>query len=667
MRLADLSLRYRLILFSLASALLGLAVSGAVLASKSRDTVREAAMASARNLAAGEAARLEGGLNATYATVHSLGQLMTGMKASSEPPTRAQLDAAIAELLRQQTDVLAYSTLWEPNALDGRDEEFVNAKPGHDATGRYLPYWNRGSGQIAVEPLVDYDKPGANDWYAIPKRTLKDALIEPYLYKVMGKDVLMTSLMSPLIVNGQFVGVVGADYPLAGLQAQLGRIKPFGTGSVTLLSHTGLYATHADPRRLAQAADDIPPEARAAIAAGKPHEYRQAGIAHLFQPLSVGNGGTPWSLRVSFPLDSVMGPANAIVTVSVIVGLLSLILMAVLLTLAISQATRPLLKLAETMEELSQGQGDLTRRLSADGKDEIARISRAFNAFVGRIQELVADIKTQSDHLDNASEALSATTESISQRSRQQSDASSSTAAAIEEVTVSIGHVADHARSADVGAREAAELTGSANARIDAMAREISAVNDTMVHVRDLVQRLDNRTREIDAVATVIKEIAGQTNLLALNAAIEAARAGEQGRGFAVVADEVRKLAERTSQATIEIAQMLESIQQEGTEAVAGVDKAAQRVDQGVALSHEAAEAVAGVHARIVTLRNQATEIAGAMAAQSSASTDIARHVESISAMAQENDQTVHTAQLSVRQLREQAALLHQQVARFRI
>ena len=665
--LASLSLRNRLIVLSLLCALLGLAISGAIIAAKSRDTVREAAMESARNLAASEAARLEGRLNDTYAAVHTLGQAIVGAKSGGVPPLRSQIDGAMAEMLRQNPDVLAFSTLWEPNAFDGRDAEFAGRAPSHDATGRYLPYWNRGNGSVAVEPLVDYDKAGANDWYIVPKNTGKDALMEPYLYKVGGKDVLMTSLMAPVMIGGHFAGVVGADYPLSGLQESLAKVKPFGAGSATLISNGGLYATHEDAKRLAQPADDIPAAAREAIKAGKTYEIIDGGTAHLFAPLKVGGGGTPWSLRVSFPLAAVMGPANAVVTISIIAGLASLALMAVLLTAAIGGAVRPLSRLADAMNALSQGQGDLTARLDAKGDDEIGRISRAFNAFVGRIHELVIDIKKQADDVARTSISLEQTTHAIADRSHQQSEASSSTAAAVEEVTVSIAHVASHAQSADGGARDAANLTGSARQRISAMANEVNAVHGVMSDVRTLVQQLDQRTRAISDVATAIKEIAEQTNLLALNAAIEAARAGEQGRGFAVVADEVRKLAERTSSATIEIADMLASIQQEGANAVTGVDNAARRITQSVSLSNDAAEVVAGIDGRINALREQATDIASATAEQSAASNEIAQHIEVISNMAQENDRAVREARSAVSHLREQARILEEQVERFKV
>ncbi|WP_374356553.1 methyl-accepting chemotaxis protein [Chitinimonas sp.] len=663
----SLSLQVRLTLTALGCALVGLSISGAIVAYKSRGSVREAALSDARRLVASEAAKLEGTLNATYETVHSLGNAMVGMRTSAQPPSREQIDAMMANMLRANPDVLAYSNLWEANALDGRDADFVDKKPNHDHTGRFLPYWNRGSGQIAVEPLTGYDKAGENDWYVIPQKTLKDALIEPYLYKVMGKDVLMTSLMTPMLIDGKFVAVVGADFPLVGLQASLSKVKPFGVGSVDLISNGGLYATNANAAKLAKPADDLPKDALAAVKSGKAFEYIADGQAHLFAPLSIGNGGTPWALHASFPLAAVMGPANAIVVTSIVVGLLCLLAMAAVLMLAMRRAMQPLQRLNAAMADLATGQGDLTRQLKVERDDEVGQISASFNAFVARIKSLVLDIKQQSGVLDQTSATLGGITGDIAERSCRQSDASASTAASVEQMTVSITHVADHGSDADAAARATDELTRNAAGRIQQTAKEIAAIEGTMQEVRKGVEQLDGRAKQISAIATVIHDIAGQTNLLALNAAIEAARAGEQGRGFAVVADEVRKLAERTTQATVEINQMLEGIQLDSSQAVARVGEVALKVEQGVALSRDAASSIESIHVKVGLLTGQVSEIALATSEQSSASTQIAQHVELISEMARDNDGSIQTARNAVLKLQEQAQELAKQVGRFKV
>jgi methyl-accepting chemotaxis protein len=144
-----------------------------------------------------------------------------GLQESPQPLSRASADALLRRALKENSELIGIWTIWEPDAFDKNDAAYVN-KPGHDATGRYVPYWNRGSGDLAVEPLVNYTTPGAGDYYLIVKQSNREAVLEPYVYKVAGKDVLMTSLVVPVRdAAGAFVGAVGVDLPLHTLSDRL--------------------------------------------------------------------------------------------------------------------------------------------------------------------------------------------------------------------------------------------------------------------------------------------------------------------------------------------------------------------------------------------------------------------------------------------------------------
>ena len=158
------SIRHRITFLAVCIAACIFVLSMLVSTLDSRDNALKGAQDNARLLAEREAARLEGELKRAFASARTLAHTLQGMKAAGTPPSREQIDHAMREMLQQTPDVLAYGSLWEPNALDGRDSEYAGRAPSHDKTGRYLPYWNRASGQVTVEPLVDYDKPGANDW-----------------------------------------------------------------------------------------------------------------------------------------------------------------------------------------------------------------------------------------------------------------------------------------------------------------------------------------------------------------------------------------------------------------------------------------------------------------------------------------------------------------------
>ncbi|HEX5394564.1 MAG TPA: methyl-accepting chemotaxis protein [Rhodocyclaceae bacterium] len=262
-------------------------------------------MQAASMLAARDAARLEQRFLRIAVALGAIRNFIVGTKERGLTPRREDIDALMAASLEAAPDLIAFSCGCEPNAVDGRDGDYVN-KPGHDATGRYVPYWNRGSGKIALEPLANYDVAGENDYYEIPRKTKQDILMEPYEYPVGGKPVLMTSIMLPLLVRGEFIGVVGADYALSQLQEDLSSRKPLGIGSLTLLSNLATYVTHPNAHRVGKCADDLPPAALEAIRNGQPYQCDDKGMARVLQPLSLG-AGAAWSIMVEFDLRKALG------------------------------------------------------------------------------------------------------------------------------------------------------------------------------------------------------------------------------------------------------------------------------------------------------------------------------------------------------------------------
>ncbi len=630
----------------------------------SRDAALNAAQNNARLLAEREAARLEGELKQAFSSAHTLAWVLQGMKEGGQTPSREQIDLAMREMLKQNPDVLAYGSLWEPNALDGRDSEFANRAPSHDKTGRYLPYWNRASGQIAVEPLVDYDKPGANDWYVTPQKTLKAIFTDPYSYKVAGREVLVATVSTPVLVAGKFAGIVALDYPLEGLQKSLAEVRPFQAGYAALISNGGFYASHPNSSLLGKKADALSPAALEAIAQGKPYQFETAGQMYVFAPLALGHGAAPWSLMVSFPMEVVLADANQLVWKMALSALVGIGVMVLVLALSIRKMIGPLEKLSHTVSQL---QGDLTVRLPIGRQDEIGQIAQAFNDFMGRLHPVVRDIRQQSEAVDQTGQELARLTQTVAGRSHQQSQASQSTASAMEEIATGISHVASSAHQAGMEAEETEKFIDNATASIQRMADEIRAVNSTMGEVKSRVSQLDVNAGKIDRIAQTIQDIAEQTNLLALNAAIEAARAGEQGRGFAVVADEVRKLAERTTQATLEISRLLQTIQKETGQVVDVVEDAALRIDEGASQSDNTVKLISHIHQRVQSMAAQTTSIAQASTQQAQACGEVAMHVETISTAAQENDQTMTEADTAVRTMCQKVSALGEKVGVFRV
>ncbi|MBK9447759.1 MAG: methyl-accepting chemotaxis protein [Betaproteobacteria bacterium] len=322
-------------------------------------------------------------------------------------------------------------------------------------------------------------------------------------------------------------------------------------------------------------------------------------------------------------------------------------------------------RLAEGADRIASG--DLTVRIELQCRDELMQVAGSFNRMATAVNDTVRNVRTNADAVSSAAERTATSSGEIALSSQNQSEAASSMAAAVEQTTVGIDHISTNARDArDISARSG-ELSAQGGDLVQTVVAEMGEIASAVSASASAVEELGRRSDEISSIVEVIKEIADQTNLLALNAAIEAARAGEQGRGFAVVADEVRKLAERTAKSTQQISAMIGSIQQETRSAVDAMKAGVEKVDRGVELTSRAGEAMAEVRRGAEQVVEVVREISDALREQTTASSDIARNVETIAQMAEENSAAVSENHATAEQLEKLAAALQNEVARFKV
>jgi methyl-accepting chemotaxis protein len=327
--------------------------------------------------------------------------------------------------------------------------------------------------------------------------------------------------------------------------------------------------------------------------------------------------------------------------------------------------TGPLASAVVLAQRISEG--DLNSNIAARQKDEVGMLLQALAKMQDELRAMIGDVAQSASAVSaSASMLASGAGESIS-RAQVRTEATGATAAAVEEMTVSIAQVAEHAQEAAAVAERSSMLAREGEAIVRAASGEMNSIAQSVKHGSELVETLNRRSAEISTIVKVIKDIADQTNLLALNAAIEAARAGEQGRGFAVVADEVRKLAERTGSATSEIGAMIEAIQRETSSVVATMQAGGDKVVHGVKLADEAAAALEKINAQTLEAVASVNAIASATREQQGASTDIARNVERIAQMTEESGTNAHSNAEAAQNLERLASALQTRVARFRL
>ncbi|HEX6736128.1 MAG TPA: methyl-accepting chemotaxis protein [Azonexus sp.] len=325
----------------------------------------------------------------------------------------------------------------------------------------------------------------------------------------------------------------------------------------------------------------------------------------------------------------------------------------------------------ESVDVFSRGahrlaDGDLTVEFHTEGDDELHAAGRAFNEMAAALRQMLGRIQSDVLTLRSAAEQLAGSSEQISVSASAQSDSASSMAAAVEQMTVGVDHISKNAQDAQDCSRQSDTVAAEGAVIVGRVVGDIKDIAETVNQTADAVEALGRQSEAISAIVGTIKDIADQTNLLALNAAIEAARAGEAGRGFAVVADEVRKLAERTAKSTQEIAGMIAAIQSGTENAVSSMKRGVDRVATGVEEAQHAGSTIAQVQEQSQRVVEAVSEISVALREQAAASTEIAQNVERIAQMAEENNAAASANADTAGSLRRLAETIGQEMARFR-
>ncbi len=629
-----------------------------------------------------EAAYLNGMLDKTG----KLSETLAYSVSHGSKETIKQMEGTLVDVVASEPLIVGGGFWMEPYSFDSTQKLY----------GRYAI---RNNDKVELDPAYSdgsYDYL-AQDWYKAGMVDKPYVWTEPYADPI--SKVPMVTAIAPIKVGGKISGTTTLDIGLTELNKSIENLKVGETGYGFIVSKSGIYVSHRDAQKNLQVKmtdksetglREIANHITDATATG----MTQATIAGQTQYVTFAPiGETGMTLATVMPAAEINGPITQYFYISLIIFGVSISIFLVLLYWFINrQVARPLLQLKAGIVNLVEKK-DVTQTIPIRRKDEIGDVATAVNAFIADLHEMMKNISGYTGQVGTVSETsakkahearlafgqVASSFQEVATGTESQQHSAEESARAMEEMAIGIQRIAEASSTMAESSKHMANEAVAGNQSIEKVSGQMDSINRSVSHSANVVRSLDSRSAEISQIVEVIASIASQTNLLALNAAIEAARAGEQGRGFAVVADEVRKLAEQSNDSANQIANLITEIQRETTSAVQAMDEGTREVETGIQIAHETGEAFRRIMNSTQDVADQIQEISSVAEQMSAATEQVTASILQLSSIAKESaasassvaasteEQRISMNQLSTsaEQLNQMAKELQQMINRF--